>query len=968
MRGARIRTLALALAGVSATGLATPFATAAHAQDANRRAFNIPAQEMAGALETFGRQSGRDILFDRGQVAGLRSIAIRGSLQPDAALRRLVGGSGLSVTAPNANTFVVGRSPGEVAAGSAPADEESAEQTIVVTGSNIRGRTPAGADLQTITRRQIDEAGYLRATDALAQVPSNFPGVNRELGPAGNFNTNYGTEVQIRGLGSGTTLTLLDGHRLPQGGILGNFTDISLIPFGAVQRIEILKDGASAVYGSDAMAGVVNFVLYRDYRGVELRGRLAMVEGGAVQGQASVTAGTSWSSGSVLVALEYTTQDPILATDRPTRGRNIDLRPLGGTDFRQTGGAPGTIISPGTFAIPPGSGVGLRPSDFVPNTRNFRNTSERLWLVPHEDDYSAFIRVRQDLSEHVEVELSGMYARRESEQETGGIQSTVTVPNTNPFYVNPTGGTGPVRVTYNFIHDLGPTTFSGVVEQFGATGSATVQLPSSWRLRVSGQYGREDNLNFTRNNLNSSQVNLALADTNPATALNVFGSGGNNNPATLDRIRQTAQGQSRSDLTFADIIVDGPIAIGPGLVPSFAFGASYRRDSIRRSTTTITATATTVLDQIDASANAYAAFGELSLPITFGDGTGFFRGADISAAARYDRYNDVIGDTLNPKLGVSLRLAGGLSLRGTWGTSFRAPPIFRTRAIPNITPELALPAVITDPTTNQPVNALLFQAIRPLKPERSEFWGVGLTWRPPFYDEASFTVSYYNINYRDKFGSADTILPFRYPTAYADVFTRNPSQAQVDAICNAPFFGGGSCANIAVIIDLSLANLAVLNTDGIDFEVALPFQTSFGRFVLGANATYVLNYELAPAPGAPPISVLNTVGNPLRFRGVGSLNWTYDRFFARVAVSYNNDYRDISFTPTREVETWIPVDFSFGVRIGGAGDDSSPSRLQLSVSNLFNELPPLVNNSLSYDRANASLQGRVVSLQLSTRF
>jgi len=269
MRGARIRTLALALAGVSATGLATPFATAAHAQDANRRNFNIPAQDMAGALEAFGRQSGRDILFDRGQVASLRSRAVRGSLEPGDALRRLVGNSGLSVRAPNGATFVVSRGSAEANTASSSgvgAASAEAEQEIVVTGTNIRNARGTASHIESFDRDSMDAAGQHTIKDFVLALPQNFGGVANEDtnqniagGAAAGQNQTAGTGVNLRGMGPEATLTLLDGHRIAPANISGNFADISLIPSGAIERIDVLLDGASAIYGSDAVGGVVNF-------------------------------------------------------------------------------------------------------------------------------------------------------------------------------------------------------------------------------------------------------------------------------------------------------------------------------------------------------------------------------------------------------------------------------------------------------------------------------------------------------------------------------------------------------------------------------------------------------------------------------------------------------------------------------------------------------------------------------------
>lgn len=330
MRGARLRTLALALAGVSATGLATPFATAAYAQDASRRDFNIPAQGMAGALETFGRQSGRDILFDRGQVANLRSNSVRGSLEPGEALRRLIGGSGLSVSAPNSATFVVGRGTGEGQAGSAAADSESASNEnsdIVVVGSLIRGVNPT-APIESYTREQIERTGSSTIDQFARRIPQNLGDATQEgrfgipnkagLNPLGGASLTRGSSFNLRGLGTGGTLTLINGSRFVGSGEGGGFVDISMLPLTAVERVDILTDGASAIYGSDAIGGVVNLVLRRNFEGAESTLRYGFAtRGGGDEMVASQLAGVNWSTGNLTATYEYRDVGATRSIERP---------------------------------------------------------------------------------------------------------------------------------------------------------------------------------------------------------------------------------------------------------------------------------------------------------------------------------------------------------------------------------------------------------------------------------------------------------------------------------------------------------------------------------------------------------------------------------------------------------------------------------------------------------------------------
>jgi outer membrane receptor for ferrienterochelin and colicin len=166
------------------------------------------------------------------------------------------------------------------AATAANAADDDLEE-IVVTGSHIRGAEVAGSKLIVISSEQIEASGYGRVGDVLATVTQNFNRANEAVGEPGFFNLNHGSEVQLRGLGVGTTLTLVNGQRQGASGWQGSFTDVSTIPVSAIERIEILPEGTSALYGSDAIGGVVNIVLRRNFEGIEARRRDTTLRGAA---------------------------------------------------------------------------------------------------------------------------------------------------------------------------------------------------------------------------------------------------------------------------------------------------------------------------------------------------------------------------------------------------------------------------------------------------------------------------------------------------------------------------------------------------------------------------------------------------------------------------------------------------------------------------------------------------------------
>ncbi|WP_436827895.1 TonB-dependent receptor plug domain-containing protein [Sphingomonas sp. DT-207] len=382
------------LAGLAAIAIMGAASAEAAAQT---RDFRIAAGPLGGALAAYARITGRQLLYSSDLVAGRSAAALIGRFSDDEALKRLLGGSGIEVRRAG-KAFVLlprqtqrrpvpappqprPRRPASPAPATSvpPASQDVPGDDIVVTGSNIRGISEGSSQVITLDRSDIDRAGQGSVAEAIAALPQNFGGTGTEdtsLTGADHSTQNIGlgTSANLRGLGSDATLTLVNGRRLAGSGGQADFTDISLIPLAAVERIEVLTDGASALYGSDAVGGVVNVILRRSLDGGESRLRVGTpTQGGAAEIQMGQVLGASWTTGHVLGAYEFMHRDRLRADQRPYTA-SADLRPFGGSDWRSYFSNPGTImaISPGgslvpAYAIPSGqNGAGLTPADFAP--------------------------------------------------------------------------------------------------------------------------------------------------------------------------------------------------------------------------------------------------------------------------------------------------------------------------------------------------------------------------------------------------------------------------------------------------------------------------------------------------------------------------------------------------------------------------------------------------------------------------
>ncbi len=349
----------LVLAALAAGGLPA-FATEVHQ-------FDIPVEEASAAIRDFGTQAHLQILVAGENVKDKRFQAVSGVFSTEDGLNKLLAGSGLNhnyvgdhsvalLLASNSSPSVQGTSdaspdgskssprdslqlaqttPGQTQGDASVEEPKPSEkkkekqpeqlQEVVVTGTNIHGAGPGVSQVITLDRADIERSGAGSTAEALALLPQNFGGGPSPTNflaptPGTSLNLSSGSGVDLRGLGPGATLTLVNGMRVAPSGF-GSFVDVSNIPLTAIQRIEVLPDGASAIYGSDAVAGVVNIILRDDYNGAESRVRYgAVTEGSQHDVRASQTFGTTWDRGNALVSYEYQDNSALNAADRSFSG------------------------------------------------------------------------------------------------------------------------------------------------------------------------------------------------------------------------------------------------------------------------------------------------------------------------------------------------------------------------------------------------------------------------------------------------------------------------------------------------------------------------------------------------------------------------------------------------------------------------------------------------------------------------
>nr|WP_255682299.1 TonB-dependent receptor [Luteimonas sp. BDR2-5] len=951
-------------------------------------------------------------------------------------------------------------------------------ETVVVTGTNIRGAEPAGNTVLVIDAEQIAASGKATLGDYLRELPANFAGGvgmsdnvqgGQDASVAGS-NMTGGQGVNLRGLGALSTLVLVNGRRVASSGQYGDFVDISTIPVNAISHVEVLLDGASAVYGSDAVGGVVNILLKRRDTGAHSSARFGTTDGGGNQYQVGQTWGTHWDRGGVVLGYEFNRQENVLATDREIYNGS-DFSDRGGVNWRRATGRAGSAANlfAGTAAangnvvyrVPGGAGAGLTVADLIPVTDGVGNTYdawEMVDIIPRMDRHSAFLGFEHDVGESVQLQGDLRYSRRSGDYNQGYLALYGTLGPDNPYFIPG------VANNYGVVIDDRPLRRAVEVESLAATFGASFELGGSWRGDAALSYSREDqsrNSDVQRNAniydyLPTPAGGLAQAPTaiqcsqglaaNASAAAQAYCAGLNYQPLNpwttdglSDQVLSQLIGYENLDFTSwlaqASFKVDGDLFdIGGGTV-KLAAGADWRRENIGgdldfnwRSTSDQHARFGTTERDVS------ALFAELAVPL-IGERNrmSFARKLDLSIAGRYERGRG-LGDfsTFNPKVGLDFKPTDSLTLRGSWGTSFHAPPMrYAYNGVQPITGgngAFMRADLYTAPctTTLVPLNGVTgtpggagnctFTAIvvsggagPTLKPEESRTWTLGFDYAPEWAPGLKIGASYFNLKVDDRIvriqaGALGGILAQLFATGttpYIDSLEINPAVARVqDLIDNDPRYlgqlGAGpvqSAADVAMIVNATQLNLASLKMDGVDFDLGYGFDTAgAGWFELFARGTWLNSYEVEAVPGAGYVDQLgkySAVGNPVPLRSVQGVRWQRGDLSASLTLNYVDSYEcasgcfrpgangmPVAATAPIRIDAWKTFDanVSYGLsRLGGFFEDA---RVSFTAVNLANRNPPFIdggtaaNDALAdpYDPTNATVLGRTLVLAFDKRW
>lgn len=905
-------------------------------------------------------------------------------------------------------------------------EEDDQETTrigdVVVTGTSIRGIRPVGSATVPLTREDIKQTGLTSTADVVRTLPQlQNLGID-ETRNAGSqdagTNHSRGTSLNLRGLGANATLMLVDGRRIAPSGTTSAFGDPNQIPIAAIERIEVVTDGASAIYGTDAVGGVVNFIIRKNYDGAEVTGRYSFADGYDQWGVSAV-AGKSWDWGNFVLAYDHEDRSAMLRGASPFLRQ--DLRPLGGNDNRINGA---TVTARVPVVVTQGGGViryfsvsetytggPLTAAQLVPGA-DVVDSADFTDYLPHRERDSLTAFANLNLSDNLSLYYQGFFSRRDSAIR-GYRVDTLTVPSSSPFYISGLPGVSPggsISVRYPWFKDFGRRYTIATERSFSHTLGLNWDLGYDWQMDAYLTYALAKNCQCEKgpsagiNNTRALNDLIAAGDAN----FNPFA-----NAPVSDYIRDRVFGENnlRNRTALKDFVIkfDGPLFEMPAGAVRAAFGAeilelngSYRNAGTNTNVDNVfrTTYSGAKIREVE------SVFGELFVPLVAeSSNIPFIRRLDLSLAARYESYSD-FGDTSNPKIGLTWEPTDDLLVRGTWGKSFRAPSLqennedvvtmFGLAQYSNGSGDPLIP--ISNPATGTSnVFARTQGGNNNLQPEEATTFSIGADWTPSWFEGFRASLTYYNIDYKGKivtigdqastflatpanraaFAAYITPAPQPSTCVEGDVSTYNPVYRDlINRGYPIPFSATPYCSLVAYL-NGQAQNLGTVEQDGIDLNASYEFDTALGQVSTGVAWTEILNLKQTLSPTSGLLDVLDTLNNPVSTRIRGNLGLRRDTMSANLFVNYVGSYVNTApitvagaRQPVAEVPSWTTLDANVS---WFAPDDAMPwvrgLRVSLSVQNLTDEDPNIVlTGTNAFDTQMANPYGRIWSFEVTKSF
>jgi iron complex outermembrane receptor protein len=853
---------------------------------------------------------------------------------------------------------------------------ESAPQKvdkIEVTGSSLKRIEGEGSlPVTVITKADIEKSGATTPMELLQLVSSNNSLGNVSLGNVIGSTTFSAQTASLRGLGGGRTLVLINGKRVDgfageQNGVQG--VNLAAIPFSAVERVEVLKDGASAVYGSDAVGGVINFILKSDYRGAEATVYYGAPtrSGGGKQGRVSLAAGMgdlAKDKYNLLMTLSFNDQKHLEQRDRDfSKSSYIEAIGLNGTSSNTfpanitTGGiglinfptgGPASIAAPGNCS--PSTFYGGRcrfdPSNYpgvqmIPDDRltNFF-ASSRFRFSESVEAYATLTASKNETNYKIQpVPISNLFTYGPDSD----IPMTVTLPVNSPFYPTALAAAAgvagqPLNIRYraveNGVRDTTDTNSNTRVTA-GIKGDA-----AGWDWDAGLHYSKGKTVSHINGGFPLTTKILPLLNSG---TVNLFGP---NSPAVVAQLRAT---NFIGDTFVGESVNSGVQAKAtrelwtlPGGNMAIAFGGEARRETVKQVPNAVLSTGDIsgfggAVKDVDASRDVKALFAELNVPV--------LKTLDANFAIRNDRYSD-FGSTTNPKVSLRWQPTKSVLMRGSYGKGFLAPSLFQLYS--------PITATVTPAGTSDPVRCPVTRDAgfdcdtqfgvttggnANLKPEKSKQATLGFVIEPSA--SWSFAADYFRIHLNDAITTGLPVATILGDLAqYGNLVTRAPSTA--------PF---PNLPGRILRIDGRNINIGAFKVEGIDLETHWKIgKFDFGKLDFDASGTYYVKNDVQNTDGSFSGFVSNQFGSPLsgvlpRWKHYATLSWEKGPWSSTIGTQFQSGYVDVNVDGDdnlRRVSSMTLWDLQVAYRgIRGL-------TLTLGAKNIFDTNPPVTNQQTTF--------------------
>jgi iron complex outermembrane receptor protein len=873
-------------------------------------------------------------------------------------------------------------------------DTSSAEpvQTVVVTGSMIKRVDAETAEAVTVIKAEtLKDMGITSVEGALALVTSN----NSTFNTASNVGAYGGgtSTASLRSLGANKTLILLDGQRLANNVTLGSATDLNTIPFAAIESIEVLQEGASSLYGSDAIGGVINFITKKNLEGGTLNVSGTKPSG---SGGSSTNAEFSWGKGNLdedgynlMITASYTRQNELTASER---------------SFASTGYNPSMNLANfnGPYGPAPGSytdGNGTLYQVGYPGCAGYKNVlpingscqfeySAAVDLIPRDTSENALVAFTKKLSGDNTLSVQYFISHFDLTTWGGPQEYFFNVDPSSPYYPTAANssqvpGQGPAAAPA-----LGAPVLAGWTDPANNRYNGNSNTEQRLLLTFAGSNGGWDyttSLNLSQNKgvqkVEGGYANYAvIAPGNTVSNLiNPFGPQSAAGNALLNSAYMNGDLEI-GKLNMYDLSGQASHSLGDafnaGRPAQLALGFDMKDETISNNPTPLATTLYTATYfppfTISGTRQSKAIYEELNIPVT--------KKFDFTISDRFDQFSD-FGETNNAKLSFVYQPFEALKFRGAASTGFRAPSLtelyspqtFGATAGNMNGPGCAsgnYNAVFTQ--LNCISQGLALSGGNPdLKPETSKNFDLGIIVEP--VRDLDITADYYRIIVTNEIQAIPSETIYGNPTQFASLYNLNNSgtlspASAANVQCPTP-----QAATCGYITQTS-QNTGGISTDGIDLSASYSLKTSgYGKFRFGMTGDYVMDYYLQTYTGGPQLNLVGRFNQGfqpvIRYQQVLTLDWTMDKFGAGLNNHYMSKYQDQYADAAGNA---VNVGAYSIWNIYGTYKPMKGLKLLAGINNLFNTNPPFSNQNenwqAGYNSVFTSPIGRALNVGLTYEF